>query len=297
MSDLERRYRRLLALYPRDHRERRGEEMLAVLLESADPGWRESADLVRGALRLHLRRVFALDGGVDPRDVLAVVSLLAPVAVLAGATTAVHEVAWWVRNDALGDLSWTQQVPDAPVWAIWLLTAVLSAFGLRRAAAAGAWLGAIGFLVLSVNPHWIPAPHAGSTLLGLLTAISLTWSPGPRSGRERVGGAAVPIVAAAVVAHVAVGTLAHGSPSVEFVELAVLAVGALFACGAGSRVGRRAALVLVVPVATALLTAVVQDVSGRLPDIAQYALLYGLPLVVLVLLGAMPRSVKRRTGR
>ena len=35
---LQRRYRRLLAAYPRDFRERNGEELLSVLLESADGG-------------------------------------------------------------------------------------------------------------------------------------------------------------------------------------------------------------------------------------------------------------------
>ncbi|MGW4400070.1 hypothetical protein ACWEHA_32680 [Amycolatopsis nivea] len=35
MSDLERRYRRLLALYPRAHRAAHGEEMLGVLLDGA----------------------------------------------------------------------------------------------------------------------------------------------------------------------------------------------------------------------------------------------------------------------
>ncbi|MFT7837682.1 hypothetical protein Q5530_16205 [Saccharothrix sp. BKS2] len=89
-TGLERRYRRLLAWYPRDHRERNGEEMLAVLLAGAGgrtrPGPRESADLLRGAARLHLRRVVAADGGVEPGGVLAVVSLLGPVALPAGAT-------------------------------------------------------------------------------------------------------------------------------------------------------------------------------------------------------------------
>jgi len=107
VSGVERRYRLLLALYPRDHRDHKGEEMLGVLLAAAGdrsrPGWREYADLLWGAARLHLRRVVAADGSVDPRDVLAIVSLLAPMALLAGATTGLHELAWWVRAGALGD--------------------------------------------------------------------------------------------------------------------------------------------------------------------------------------------------
>jgi hypothetical protein len=65
--DLADRYRRLLAWYPRDHRERHGEEMLGVLLAGAEdrtrPSRKETADLLLGALRLHLRRTVGMDGG------------------------------------------------------------------------------------------------------------------------------------------------------------------------------------------------------------------------------------------
>ncbi|OLF17149.1 hypothetical protein [Actinophytocola xanthii] len=133
MTDLERRYRRLLALYPRDHRERTGEEMLAVLVADAGdrsrPGWRETANLLWAAARLHLRRLVAADGGVEPGDVLAVVSLLGPVALLAGAAGSVHELAWWVRAGAVGQLPWSEQVPDLPVWLVWFAVAVAACSG------------------------------------------------------------------------------------------------------------------------------------------------------------------------
>jgi hypothetical protein len=56
MSDLESRYRRLLLCYPPHYRERRGPEILATLLDGADPGRRrpaprEAAALVTGGLR------------------------------------------------------------------------------------------------------------------------------------------------------------------------------------------------------------------------------------------------------
>jgi hypothetical protein len=52
---LEDRYRRLLALYPPEHRARHGEEMLGVLMTAAVPGRRypgraESAALIGGAI-------------------------------------------------------------------------------------------------------------------------------------------------------------------------------------------------------------------------------------------------------
>ena len=58
-SDLERGYRRLIACYPRSFRKDNEEEILAILLASADegqqrPGLAESADLLRGALRMRM---------------------------------------------------------------------------------------------------------------------------------------------------------------------------------------------------------------------------------------------------
>ncbi len=58
-SSLERGYRRLIRAYPRSYRERRGEEMLATLLESAvsgrtRPTRRDAAELLAGAMRERL---------------------------------------------------------------------------------------------------------------------------------------------------------------------------------------------------------------------------------------------------
>lgn len=55
---LERGYRRLVALYPRSFRRESEEEIVGVLMATARPGQRrvgvaESADLVRGAVRMH----------------------------------------------------------------------------------------------------------------------------------------------------------------------------------------------------------------------------------------------------
>ena len=55
---LERRYRRVLACYPKAFRRESGEEILAVLLATAHEGQRraglaEAADLIRGVVRMH----------------------------------------------------------------------------------------------------------------------------------------------------------------------------------------------------------------------------------------------------
>ncbi len=74
-AGLERGYRRLLACYPRSFRRDNEEEVLAVLLATAHdgqerPGLAESADLIRGAVRMHLGL------SRSPRTVLAAVRLM-----------------------------------------------------------------------------------------------------------------------------------------------------------------------------------------------------------------------------
>jgi hypothetical protein len=61
LGPLERRYRRLLALYPKTFRAEHEQEMLTVLMDGARDGQElprpgEAVDLVRGALLMRLRR-------------------------------------------------------------------------------------------------------------------------------------------------------------------------------------------------------------------------------------------------
>ncbi|GIM91426.1 hypothetical protein [Paractinoplanes toevensis] len=59
MTGPESRFRRLLALYPKDHREEYGEEMLGVLLADGRTGPGVTADLVRAALGARFRQASA----------------------------------------------------------------------------------------------------------------------------------------------------------------------------------------------------------------------------------------------
>ena len=113
-SRIEKRYRRLLALYPKDHRREHAEEMVGVLLaadgdtqvRAPNPvAWAlrfgqhtaDSADLIGGALRIRgrmalnrLQRTRWLSWTVrDQRwsDALAVVSVIAPLLLLVAALT------------------------------------------------------------------------------------------------------------------------------------------------------------------------------------------------------------------
>ena len=75
-AGLEQGYRRLLACYPRAYRRENEQEILAVLMDSARvgqqrPGLAESADLIRGAVRMRLR-----PASRPPRAVLGAVLLM-----------------------------------------------------------------------------------------------------------------------------------------------------------------------------------------------------------------------------
>ena len=75
-ASLERGYRRVLACYPKAFRQENEEEILAVLLASAEEGQRrvglaESAALVRGALRMRLRPF-----GRPPRTVRGAIRMM-----------------------------------------------------------------------------------------------------------------------------------------------------------------------------------------------------------------------------
>src|SRR5215470_142872 len=89
---LERRYRRLLAWFPAEHRRAFGEEMIGVLLAatpdgSSRPGPGGAFDLIRGGLRARFRSGLRWLAGIGWPDALAVCSVAVPV-ILAGSLTA-----------------------------------------------------------------------------------------------------------------------------------------------------------------------------------------------------------------
>jgi hypothetical protein len=104
---LERRYRRLLGLYPRSYREQHGEDMLGVLMTEADHGQdrsRSSAalDLLRGALLVHTRYWWEMRSAVEHgrlvlRHPLFVIRIRLAVAVWLCVVTAVlcARGYWW----------------------------------------------------------------------------------------------------------------------------------------------------------------------------------------------------------
>ena len=183
---LEGRYRRLLAMYPAEHRRKHQDEMLGVLMTGARagqhrPGLADTANLTWGALLIRLRP--ARPGTAWPlwRDALAVVSVLLPLMVLAYsgllgvATLATLRVGSPIFN-AFGGY-------EAKLLGGWAIVAVLALLRLRRTAALAAaalliWL-AYSF---ADAPNWsyISAPSMlGLSVAGLETAALLA-SRGPR---------------------------------------------------------------------------------------------------------------------
>jgi hypothetical protein len=193
---LERRYRRLLGWYPAAHRQAHGEEMLGVLLAAARPGQRRpglaaTADLISGALRIRLRAL--LRGTPDQRweDALAVVSVLAPLLMLAAGLVTSNLVAVAVRaaRGYYDGLSW---LTDPRVWLLLagpVTVAALALLGLRRATALAALTVTAGetFVLAFASmtaTYWSSPVIALWVFLGLLAAAAPVLSAGPRRGRQ-----------------------------------------------------------------------------------------------------------------
>jgi hypothetical protein len=214
-SRMERRYRRLLALYPKDHRREHAEEMVGVLLaadgdapvRAPNPAaWArrlgqhtaDSADLIGGALRIRgrvvldrIRRTRWLSWTVRDRrwsDALAVVSVIAPLLLLVAALTE-FRIPQAVANSITGHPHWgvsaTLGLADLPMAAGAPGVALLVFLGLRRLAGLGALATAIGQIAAGAVPAFAgyadPAV-AFTVLLSCTAAVALLFSPGPDRG-------------------------------------------------------------------------------------------------------------------
>jgi hypothetical protein len=225
-AELERRYRRLLRLYPREFRARRADEMIGVLMASAVVGQRKPArgdvgDIVRGSLRARVR---------GPRGgwpfALAAFALVAPLFLV---LTDVLQVAFpYSRGQAAGRGLKAQGVPAAhllpsalgpqhiggppllsqPAFLILvaghLIVAAAVLAGLRRTAVAALVIATAADYTQWAAFH-LPDPGVGTAAfltiaVFLLEAIALTVAD-PRTARRREGWRHVfPALALAVAA-------------------------------------------------------------------------------------------------
>ncbi len=157
---LERRYRRLLSVYPRGHRLTYGEEMVGVLMESAAPhqqrpSLRDATVLLRHATGARLRQLRQLPGQAlrtrSPQwtEAAAVFALLGAVLL-----TAKHAY-WLVRIAAdVAEFPWHDRPPTVPLdqtvlTGAWLLTTVALALRYTRVGAVLAFASLAGELVFA----------------------------------------------------------------------------------------------------------------------------------------------------
>jgi hypothetical protein len=258
-DELARRYRQRLALYPRAYRHEHEEEMLAVLLECAQPGQEfprvvESLDLIWGALRMRLRLRQVYRGNIGS-DALAAFSLLAPL-LLAGPALATLMLQLVHGPPAPGAMS--SEVYAAAIAAARGVSlamtgqlAVAIAVVLRRRRLALAVITVVlAVWVIDSRFGFRSLDTVGELLLTCyaLEAIALIASPGPRRGLRLLSWKSGPVLVVAAAALTVTWTLtmrfAYGGafPSGREAELSGLAVLALVMLAAGvalfSQLGR-----------------------------------------------------------
>lgn len=184
MNRLEARYRRLLRLYPREHRARYQAEMLGVLLEGSrpgqqHPGLRDGADLARGALIAWAVQASKRFRG-EWAGAWAIVACLAPLtlSVFGGLFAAGFLIRAW----ADGGTSWVGEVLVGVAALVWPVIALLAWTGRRRLARATAWaVVVVAFpALLGQHQEWL--------VLALLAALGITGSAGPAEGAAQLGG-------------------------------------------------------------------------------------------------------------
>ena len=222
MSTLEDRYRRLLAWYPADHRLDHEQEMLGVLLAGARPGQTRPSgadvfDLLRGAVRIHVRRAVGGSTTPDWAAATAIAGFLATLLLVAeglrfavNAPQAVSELIEARAHTHFFSLAHMLALSfgTAPYWAAWLAIAITAWRGARRPAALAASALTGAQLMLSVygtaTTLWgavFAAVLVNTSLpLSLVATASLLVSPGPRYGAELLGRRAVLGAAAAAAA-------------------------------------------------------------------------------------------------
>lgn len=217
---LEQRYRWLLSAFPREHRAKHGEEMMGVLLAGAREGQTrpspgESLNLVAGAARIRLQRAGRALGGAQWRDALAVMSVVAPLTMLALLAEAIPPLplALYLGGYIPGfPLTWAANVALMP--AAWVIVAAFVLLRMRRAALVAAAAAFAVLVLLYVNRlRTVGIPVSGGprdayapveVFLGTLTLVAIMRSDGPRRGLEILGRRRAVLIVVALLAWVAV---------------------------------------------------------------------------------------------
>ncbi|MEU5564694.1 hypothetical protein [Micromonospora musae] len=295
MSDLERRYLRLLRAYPADYRRSRGTEIVGTYLDLAGPDQRwpspaDAADLLRGGLRQRVRAAGAAD--LAPGVRLA--------AVLAFLTATTLAAAWSVLElrPPPADPSLPAARPFVSLgigaWVAWLLAAVVYAL------TPGRWARRAVVLALLLTLGLVPAaPLVGlprPPLFVLLPQIALGLVALGLPDALPAALRAAPPIAVGVVA--LAGTNLHllspqrfGAsyyigrvvPVLPFAAVALLTVALLVAAGLSVRADHRgvwAALILLTPVGLLALQPLAGAIDGAGRTVAVWSELAATAVVI-----------------
>ncbi|MDG4821093.1 hypothetical protein O7635_04395 [Asanoa sp. WMMD1127] len=208
-ADLERRYRRLLRLFPRRHRADYEAEMLAALLAAADEGQRfprrgEVADLARAALAAHT--VGRLGGSAWPAAA-GVVGTIGAIGMSAGALRGAG--IWHGLFDASLPIPFWLVVLVFGQLGLWLLAAVAAVAGWRGLAVVAAGLGLVGETAFGVWIFGVERVPIAVVAAVVTTGSLAVWLVGAGS---RLRGRPL----AAAVAAGAIGILTGWLPRAEF---------------------------------------------------------------------------------
>ncbi|GIG85714.1 hypothetical protein [Plantactinospora endophytica] len=273
-AELERRYRRLLAWYPWEHRRAYEEEMLGVLLADSRPGQRwpapgDAANLALTALRARLGVAARAVTDRSWADAAATAGLLLAILLCyLHALPLVRQLVWasaWPSEEV------PYWYPDPALWTrtgLWALTLLAAVTGPRWLPALLAWPAVVVELVAlptryAVDPVQVLQMSA-QTLIGVICAAALTV-PAPRRaalavlGRRRlltIGGVSALILAGSAVQNY-LSFPGPGNPVLLLTIGLLLPVGVLVVAVAVWRVPaavRRRLLVLLTPIVAVLLT-------------------------------------------
>jgi hypothetical protein len=313
MSELERRYHRLLRAYPAEYRAERGAEIVGTYLDLAGPQRRwpspvDAVDLLSGGLRQRLRAAGSL----------GLLAGLPVAATLALTTAAVLAVVWLgavetapvsdkIRYPPFGPFF----SPAAVVWLGWL--AATAAAAIRPGWWARAWVAGALALTIAIVPICAITGYFRPPLYILVPQAALGLVALALPDHRRPWAALVPVIGAATTTAVlAISWAVPPTPITGYgwyarqlltATAAALMVGALLTCiGYAIRRDSRgawAALVLLTPASLLGVYPLAQafgDAAGTISSV--WSMLAGLAVfVTAVSMATLPLAVALQRGR
>ncbi|GAA4592608.1 hypothetical protein BJY16_000691 [Actinoplanes octamycinicus] len=317
MSPLERRYRRLLRIYPAAHRAAYQEEMLGVLLAGSPPGRRfpgpgDALDLVRAGLTARFTRRSTKVPGTGWRDAIAVTALVVALLIAGFAVATCAEALLDRAHGVPRQLAGATGLLDPALRAVaWLAVAAAALTGRYRAAAAMSGLallaefGSVAFW-LGLTP-WQAMRLAWAPCMAILVATAFVTARTARPIREIVGGFGRALLVAAGIVPAAAAWAAE-APVPGFDDLSVwvpLALVSGMVIGIDPPVRRRVVLLVPAMMLTPVVFLQVWDSTvlpgsgGLVPQVVtvRESVLSLAPIVIVAGLAAGARFVVRRRGQ